>query len=74
MFSLMASLLFATAFSTAIMVMAMTFAAYKDKMLAALKMQPLYRQPPPWRMPPRRAARTGGPYTLRPARLNRAAA
>lgn len=72
MFSLMASLLFAAAFAAAITTMAVTFAAYKDKMFAALRMQPLHRQSASWRIPPRRAARPA--RAVRQPRLNRAAA
>ncbi|MBB4640519.1 hypothetical protein HNQ99_000807 [Rhizorhapis suberifaciens] len=74
MFSLMASLLFAISFAAAITVMAVTFADYRDKMFAALKMQPLHRQPALWRMPPRRPGRTGSPRVIRQPRLSRAAA
>ena len=74
MFSLMASLLFAAAFATAVTAMAVTFAAYKDKMFAALRMQPLHRQSVSWRTQPRRAARISWPGAVRQPRLNRAAA
>lgn len=74
MFQLFASLLFAGAGATAILIMAVTVAAYKDKMIAALKMQPLSRQPAPWRTPPRRPARSGSTRVIRQLRPTRAAA
>ncbi|HKX23371.1 MAG TPA: hypothetical protein VJM81_08875 [Rhizorhapis sp.] len=74
MFQLFASLLFAGAGAAAILIMAVTVAAYKEKVIAALRMQPLNRQPAPWRMPPRRPARPGSTRVIRQLRLSRAAA
>lgn len=74
MLHILASLFFACACIAAIMVVAVTLDAYKGKMMAALRMQPLGRQAAPWRMPPRRPARSGSMRVVRPLGLNRAAA
>lgn len=74
MLHILASLLFAGACTAAIMAMALTMAAYKDKMIAALRMQPLRRRPAPWRTPPRRPARFDSVRVVRQVQLSRAAA
>ena len=73
MYQLLTSLLFAGAFITAVTVIAVMFASHWDKMAAALMMQPVRRQPAPWRMPPRRPARSSSAMAKRSA-LSRAAA
>lgn len=74
MYQLLTSLLFAGAFITALTVIAAMFASHWDKVAAALMMQPLRRQPAPWRIPPRRPARSGAAMVTRRPGLSRAAA
>jgi hypothetical protein len=50
------------------------FASYWDRMAAALMMQPVRRQPAPWRIPPRRPARSAVAMVSRRPGLSRAAA
>jgi hypothetical protein len=74
MYQLLTSLLFAGAFITALTVIAGMFASHWDKMATALMMQPLRRQPAPWRIPPRRPARSSVAMVSRRPGLSRAAA
>lgn len=74
MLHILGLMLFAGVAAAAIIIMAVTVAAYKDKMIAALRMQPLSNRPAPWRTPPRRAPRSGSPRIVWRVGLNRAAA
>jgi hypothetical protein len=74
MYQLLTSLLFAGAFITAVTVITVMFASQWDKVAAALMMQPVRRQPAPWRMPPRRPARSGPAMVTKRPGLSRAAA
>lgn len=74
MYQLLTSLLFAGAFITALAVITVMFASHWDKAISALMMQPVRRQPAPWRMPPRRPARSGFAMVARRPGLSRAAA
>lgn len=58
MLGVLTSLLFAGAFIAAIAVILAMFQSHGEKMMAALRMQRLGRQPAPWRVPPRRPVRT----------------
>ncbi len=74
MVELLTSLMFAGAFGTAVTVIIAMFQSHGEKMLAALRLQQLGRQPAPWRVPPRRPARSGSARLVRQIGLNRAAA
>ena len=74
MYQLLTSLLFAGAFITALTVITVMFASHWDKVAAAFMMQPVRAQPAPWRMPPRRPARSGSVMLARRPGLSRAAA
>lgn len=59
MVHLFASLLFTGAFLLAVTVIIAMFQSHGERMIAALRMDPVRRRAAPWRTPPRRMVREG---------------